>query len=253
MPRTPPRADVEWIGGTALLPAVITDEDASPHPEVLMWLNADGVILGSHVDHRDEILRTASAQLHATMKQPMWGTPHLPARVRVASPELAAALRAGRPKLDVVCAPTPEFDELMHAMLEDFERETEAARTYFSEGVDADALAAFFRAAAALYRAKPWKKVPGDQGGFFITMPEFAIADAALLVIGQLGESFGLLLFQDADDLDAFGVAMGAIEDGESPTLPPYVALNYERAQDMAPALRKEIATHHWEVAGTNA
>ncbi len=253
MPRTPPRPDVEWIGGMALLPAAITDEDASPHPAVLMWLNADGVILGSQVDHRDELLRTASAQLRATMKRPMWGKPHTPSHVRVASPELAAALRAGHPKLDVVCAPTPEFDEIMQALLEDFARESEAAQTYFSEGVDADALAAFFRAAAALYRAKPWTKVPGDQGAFFITIPELEIADAALMVLGQLGESFGLLLFQDADDLDAFCVAMEAIEDGEAPALPTYLALNYERAQDLAPTLRKEIATQHWEVAGTDA
>src|SRR5690606_4096345 len=47
--------------------------------------------------------------------------------------------------------------------------------------------------------------------------------------------------------------AADAMEHGEEPTMPPHFALNFERGAELSAALRKEIAEHHWEVAGADA
>ena len=73
------------------------------------------------------------------------------------------------------------------------------------------------------------------------------------MVIGQLGESFGLLLFDSEDELEQFGSAMEAMEEGGQPDVPPYLVLNFERGAELAPGLRREIAVNHWEVASVDA
>lgn len=253
MPRRGPRASVEWVGGTAQMPAFIADEGEPWRPEVLMWLSADGAIVGSAVMNPAEILDAACDNLRETIAAPMWGAPHAPTRVRVASPELAAVLRAGFPHIEIVCAPTPELDVVIEGMREHMLATPDDELSWLSPQVDAAAVASFFRAAAALYRARPWDVVPADEGAFFINIPTLDVFDSPAMVIGQLGESFGVMLFDNADDLETFGAAMDAFENGDQPDLPPYLVLNYERGADLQPALRREIAANHWEVASTDA
>jgi hypothetical protein len=47
--------------------------------------------------------------------------------LRVASPELASALRDGHPGLDVVCAPTPEIDAMLAGFREKMSEDRETA------------------------------------------------------------------------------------------------------------------------------
>ena len=183
----------------------------------------------------------------------MFGRPHAPDRVRVASPELAETLRAGQPDLEVVCAPTPEIDAVVAAMRERMNDDAEIEQSYLSPDVGPGAVGAFFRAAAALFRAKPWKTVPSDQSLFSVSIDKLGVTDAALSVIGQMEQNLGLILFSGIDDFEAYIEAADAIENGEEPTMPPHFALNFERGAELSAALRKEIAEHHWEVATVNA
>jgi hypothetical protein len=108
-------------------------------------------------------------------------------------------------------------------------------------------------AAAALSRAEPWKTVPADQSLFSVTIEKLGVRDAALSVIGQMGQSLGLILFSGLDDFEAYLEAADAIEHGEEPAMPRHFALNFERGAELSAALRKEIAEHRWEVAGADA
>ncbi|MCB1740283.1 MAG: hypothetical protein KDK91_07935 [Gammaproteobacteria bacterium] len=60
-------------------------------------------------------------------------------------------------------------------------------------------------------------------------------------------------VFSDLDDFETFLGVADSIEKGEEPAMPPHFALNFERGADLPPALRKEIAEHQWEVAGSDA
>src|SRR5690606_95075 len=246
------RTGIEWVGGIDAMPAYVTGEGERYRPETLFWMSAEGAVLGHTVGKPGELVELACESLRSTIEQPMFGQPHAPDRVRVASPELAEALRAGQPDLDVVCAPTPEIDALFAAMRERMNEGAEIEHSYLSPDVGPAAVAAFFRAAAALFRAKPWKTVPSDQSLLSVSIEKLGVTDMALSVIGQMGQCLGLILFSGIDDFEAYLEAADAIGHGEEPTLPPHFALNVERGGELSAALRKEIAERHWEVAGAH-
>lgn len=247
------RTGIEWIGGKISMPAYVTGEGEPYRPEALIWMGADGGILGWTVAKPGELMPMATENLQSTMEQPMVGRPHSPTRVRVASAELADALRAGHPGLDVVCAPTPELDETLALMREKLGEDRATEQSYLSPEIEPDAMASFFKAAAALFHAKPWKLVPDDQSLFSVTIEQLGVRGAAMSVIGQMGQSFGFILFSSLDDFEAYLDAVEVMELGEEPEMPPHFALNFARGAELAPGLRREIAEHNWEVAGANA
>ncbi len=129
----------------------------------------------------------------------------------------------------------------------------ESEQSYLGPGVGPDAVGALFRAAAALYRATPWKIVPDDTSILSLTIEKLGVKDAVVSVIGQMGESHGVIVFSSVEDFDTFLDAAEAVEGGRAPAVPPHFALHFDRGAELSPALRKEIAHHRWEVAGPNA
>jgi hypothetical protein len=216
------RAGVEWVGGVIAMPAYVMDEGKPYRPAALVWMGADGAVLGSAVEKSGEILAVASDSLRSTIEQPIFGRAHAPQRVRVASSDLAKTLRAGHPSIDVVCAPTPEIDALFAAMRDKMSEGGDLEQSYLAPDIGPDEIASFFRAAAGLFRAKPWKVVPSDQSLFSVTIDEFGLHDALMSVIGQMGDSLGFVLFAGMDDFETYLDAADAIERGDEPTMPPH-------------------------------
>ena len=130
------RTEIEWVGGIVAMPAYVTGEGEPYRPETLFWMGAEGAVLGHTVGKPGELLELASESLRGTIAQPMWGRPHAPDRVRVASPELASALRAGQSEIEVVCAPTPEIDAVFAAMRERMSDDAETEQSYLSRKRD---------------------------------------------------------------------------------------------------------------------
>jgi hypothetical protein len=249
------RTGVEWAGGRVVLPGYVTGEGKPYRPEAIFWIGQDGAVLGSTVMRPGEALGRAAASLRSAIEKPLCGRPHAPARVRVAAPDLAEVLRDAHPQIEFVCAPTPEIDEVL-AMLrekaaEDAEAEVEPS--YLSPEIEPGAVAALFRAAAGAFRARPWEVVPSDQAVVSVTIEALGLREAVMSVIGQSGQSFGWILFSEFGDFQAYLDAAEAIEREDDPSIPPHVALNFERGAELPAALRKEIATHRWEVAGPDA
>lgn len=243
--------DSEWMGGIFSMPNYVTGEGEPYRPETLFWMDAEEVIIGYKVAKPGKLLSMASESLQSTIERPMFGRPHAPTRVRVASTELSDVLRAGHPELDIVCAPTPELDEVFYMMYDRMDEGGE--QSYLSPDIGPDVMASFFQAASGLFRAGPWKVVPSDQSLFSVTIEKLGVLGAAMSVIGQIGQVKGLILFSSLDDFETYLDSAYAIQHGEEPEIPPYFALHFERRAELAPELRKEIAEHNWEVAGQNA
>src|SRR4051812_18175094 len=93
-PQLATTARPEWVGGIAKLPMYITENGEQVRPSVIFWIDADTeMILGTTVlGSQDDPLGAAAANLRATARAPAAGTPVMPGRVRVASPELADVL-----------------------------------------------------------------------------------------------------------------------------------------------------------------
>jgi len=94
------------------------------------------------------------------LSSPLAGPPRRPTRVRVADQALAAEARAalGDPGgTEVVVAPTPELDELVHQFARSLPDGAEPD-SYLEDGrVSAAAVERLFRAAEVLYHVAPWK------------------------------------------------------------------------------------------------
>jgi len=234
------------------MPAYVNDGDPPYRPEILLWLNADGLVIGTTLGKPGEALAQASDHLRATIEKPMIGPPQSPARIRVSSVELASALRASHPSIEITYGPTPEIDQVIEGMSAHMRSSPSEPQSLLGGGIVPEAMASFFRAAVDLFRAKPWKLVPGD-AILSVTAEARGLNQAALSVIGQMGQSFGFLLFSSVEDFDAYLDAAESIARGEHPTMPQYLVLNFERGADLDPAVRKEISSHKWEVAGPQA
>ncbi len=109
------RTGVEWVGGLVSLPAYVTGEAKPYRPETLFWLGPKGEALGHAVGKPGELLGLAAESLQSTIERPMFGPPQVPERLRVASEALAVVLRAAHPRIEVVCAPTPEIGAMLAA------------------------------------------------------------------------------------------------------------------------------------------
>jgi hypothetical protein len=112
------------------MPAYVTGEGEPYRPETLFWMGAEGAVLGHIVGKPGELVSLACESLRSTIERPMLGRPHAPERVRVASPELAEALRAGQSEIEIVCAPTPEIDAVFAAMRERMNEDVETKPSY---------------------------------------------------------------------------------------------------------------------------
>jgi uncharacterized protein DUF6930 len=247
----------EWVGGIAKLPMYITENGRQFRPSLILWLDADTeMILGTTIlGSEDDPLGVAAANLRATAGAAADGTPELPGRVRVASPELADALRrSALDGIEVVCAPTPELDLAIDSLLERLAPDGEEPDLhYLRADVTTNGAAAMFRAAARLYRVKPWEVVTSDQTLIGITCESLELRDAVVSVIGQAGQVHGFVLFASRDDQERFCEVTDFVQRGAAPLFPHHLALTYLHRNDVGAALLEEIAAHHWEMAGKQA
>jgi hypothetical protein len=191
----------------------------------------------------------------ATTREPKAGKPHVPGRVRVASPEVAEMLRAAvGPGVEVVSAPTPEFDALQAQVKEDERRRVAddgSGETYLGPGVKVGGVSRFFTFAARLYRVAPWDHVPDDNCLIGVTCEKLGLDGAVLAVMGQDQTDKGFLLFRSHQAfLDYMAIDFEAA--GEVP-IPPHLALTYGRGADLGARRRKEISVHGFEVADAHA
>lgn len=131
-------------------------------------------------------------------------------------------------------------------MTDEMEETPEAApTTYLAREEDEPAVRAFFAAAAAFYRAAPWKAFP----------PKSLIAvdldDAAALVAHAIGDQGlpGLLLFASMEDFGRYLQAARGVEE----QIPSHLSYGFESASELGAPLLEEIKKHGWEVAADDA
>jgi hypothetical protein len=144
-------------------------------------------------------------------------------------------------------------DAELKIMREQMMPSDEPEESYLSAALGPEVKAAFFRATAAYYQAKPWTSVPCDLCLFSVTSEALGLHNAALSVVGQLGEFLGWALFSGVDDFDVYLEATEAMDRGEESLIPAHLVLSFEAATEVSPALLREIATHGWTVACPDA
>ncbi len=271
-----------WEVGRRPLEAQITElNQRHEHPELLVAVQAQeggGVVLAEVVSSQTPDTALTDF-VERAMRQPHVGKPRCPEVIRVASEteaNLLAALLADHgtalevaTTLTVIEAFLDELEATLGGISGDYR--TEAAHA--GEPLDETGLRALFRAAKGFYRDALWEAY-GDEMMFELTLEPGSAAPQTRygVLMGSMGEEFGLALFPTPDDLRQFyevsiehlkGLAPPDAPAQELPPMPeaaapellqiPTLTLNYASQQDLSPPLYQELKELRLPVANRSA
>ena len=165
-------------------------------------------------------------------------------RLRVEDDKLAEALRqrAGE-SMQILVAPTPELDRALDAFEEFTHRARAGKEPTWTDDAEAEAKAGFYEAAARFERSRPWKKA-SDGHVLAIDVPALGRKGACASILGNAGETFGLLLLRSIADYIAFlrlsDQATGGRRHAPGAGVPLF-SINFDRPRDL-PAGKKLAA-----------
>ena len=126
------------------------------------------------------------------------------------------------------------------------EESAEAApTTYLASNEDQPAARDFFTAAAAFYRAAPWKVFPPKS---LVAVDFDGAPNLVAHAIGDQGVP-GLLLFASMEDFGRYLRAARGLEE----QIPSHLSFGFESASELGAPLSEEIDKHGWEVASPEA
>ena len=251
----------EWIGGRLLPPFFVDDPEEEPfRPELVVWLDSQGLIVGHALSAPGETEGILARTLIEAMERPLIGPRRRPSALRVPDRSSAAEVRAAvGNRIPVRIAPTPELDEVLESMAESFPAPPAGKGrhpSYFENGrIPEETVAELFAAARLFHETAPWEVVSDDQV-LALDIPDFDVDGACLSIIGNLGESFGAIVFPSFGHYMVF-VGLADSEPREEGGLRNFgtsgLSLNFVTGAELPVSMRREVASHAWPVAATDA
>ena len=257
MPDESPSAR-EWIGGRLAAPFVLHDRAEPYRPDLVIWMELpDHVIVGQAVLAPDDNHRAVVRVLKNAIANPTVGEPRPPDSIRIADHNLAHEVRTEVAEtIPVTVAPTPELDELFQILVASMPATDEDQPSYFASGrVSSDAVEMLFTASASLFAITPWS-LADDNQIVRMDIPALGVDGACLSIIGQLGQSRGVLIFPAREDFEQF-LEAAARTDPEQHDAGVFgaevLSLTFHNATQLPPPMRREAMQHHWPVNSPEA
>ncbi|MCE9525263.1 MAG: hypothetical protein K8R36_04330 [Planctomycetales bacterium] len=197
----PQFADEVWQIDSRHLPVLLGVGDDAASPTLLLIVDAQDNLVPAMELQSDPTRPFQPEQtLLKAISFPMVGEPRRPAVVQVRTKQIADALRETLDALDIGLEVTKNLDQWdeAFAMLSQKIGGDGQQRPALVElpGATTEQVAAIFDAAAGFYRAAPWRLVLGDTI-IRVECPELASAPWFACVMGQMGETLGVALYED--------------------------------------------------------
>lgn len=263
MPRPPLdssvfRGPLTWLIVARQAPIYVRENPTERAWQSVILERETDLILGQEISI-DSSPEVAVRLVHEALAKPAAGPRRRPSRIIVESQELGSVLEAEFGiKVDLSPKPLPEMDEF----LEGFKRFLEAGGggelaplpgeephepSYFDGGVSRPLVEDLVKAGSALAKLRPWDNFPNSQL-IRLDIPALGVREAALCIIGHMGESRSILFFRSRDD---YMVHLGRGErlanqsefsvEAVHPGI-PIVALDFENSADFPRSMRSEAA-----------
>lgn len=248
-----PLNTIEWVLALIDGPGYVNDREKPYRPKVILCMHTQSnYILGMDMATNDqEAVLLASKLLKRNFKD---YSEQRPTHIRTSSAEIAQSLRVNYPKIDIILAPTPEARAVMQSMVEHIADKQTLVPSYLDNAIPEEVVGSFFKAAAKLFDAQPWKHIPSDEDVLPFSIKELGIENHIISVIGQNEQSIGLVIFYSLEDFDDF-LALHLDPDYDPLTdgMIPNISLNFEKGADFEAELKKEISKNNWAVSASNA
>ena len=193
------------------MPAFINDGHRPPfRPIVAAVVNGHGLVIGHGVSPPEDPLAGVEQALLQAIGKPAggFGSGTTPRRVIVDEEALLPLVRRLLPGVPVKMGRSAELEEVFRE-LSAMDPEPEGRgilglTTYLGGDLTPALVGSFFAACADLYRREPWALFADDQCLFQVTSRALAMNRWCGCVIGQAGESYGVLLFESRLDQQRF-------------------------------------------------
>ena len=247
----------EWIGGRLAAPFVVHDRDEPHRPDIVIWMELpDHLVVGQAVlspgDNHGAVART----LRTAIVNPAGGGPRQPDAIRIADHDLADEVRAEvAGTIPVTVAPTPELDELFQILIASMPAPGDDEPSHFAHGrISPDVVEMLFTASTSLFAITPWSRADDNQI-LRMDIPALGVDGACLSIIGQLGQSRGVLIFPSREDFEQF-LEAAANSDPEQPGAAfgaDVLSLTFHNATQLPPAMRREAMQNGWSVNSPDA
>lgn len=240
----------DWIFGLITLPGSVKNEGDYFVPKVAVWLDGNGLIRHMSPLEPGEANEQIFASFDCAQASPAAGPPCVPLRVKTDQSELIDVLKSQYPQIQFYEEDVPEILEVAEEMRKSFN--SSDIRTYKDLDIPETSVAAFFDAAAQLYKCSPWSILPSEYCLIGVSIEALGVKNKVISVIGQQALNFGVLLFDSiADHLLYSSLVSSGPEHFDR--MPTHSALAFESGENIAPAQRKEVMGHGWQVAGSKA
>jgi hypothetical protein len=257
-PRRVVTSSEEWVVGRR--PAPFTVERPKPfRPDMLLVMDPDSeLVVGAEAVAPKTSAKEAARWVEEAMGQqaPLPVRLRQPRQLRVDDEVFAAALRARlEPSIQVRTAPTPEVDRLIDHLGEDTGGRGEPTAAGLPADEETRTLPLFFEAAAALHGLAPWR-VASDSDVLGLDVPDLGLEGACVSIIGNLGQSRGLLVFRSIVDYLAFTRFAAAHDQRRGRgALPPihFFSINFDKPHEAPAGLVRMARKHRWALAAKDA
>jgi hypothetical protein len=231
-------------------------DDLAARPVALLVTVGDIILSGEMVARLGGEPEDVAAALHDVVLTLAHGRGRLPGRVDVRHESVAAALgwRLEAHGVEVRRrVRLPELERAARGLVRKLEGSDGGPRLsrpnlWEAWGLDPAQTGEIFEAAADFYGAAPWEMLGSGQA-VPLTTPR---GEWSACVLGSAGSEFGLALYSEPADFEA------ALTDADpsrrlAALRGRVLALTFDRQDRLPRPMRREIATHHWPVAGTEA
>ncbi len=256
-------AHLHWAVGIASMPAFINDGVRPPfRPLVALVVNGHGLVIGHGVATPEDPLAGVEQALLQAIGKPAsgFGGGATPQQVTVSEELLLTMVRRLLPGVPAKVGRSPELEAVIRALpAMDSPMEEQGIMgmtSYLGGDVTSELVGSFFAACADLYRREPWTVFADDQCLLQVSSRALAMNQWCGCVIGQAGESYGVLLFESRLDQQRFTELARRTPDISrlpSGLLPIQRAISYEPLDAIHRKLAAEIDQHRWPVAAGDA
>ncbi len=200
---------------------------------------------------------TALKLVHQALMKPMAGPKRQPARMIAENKELGSALAAEFGiQVEVSDRPLPEGNEFLAEMkrflegagdaMPDRDEDDEPSASYFDGDLPPALIKDLITKGAALGKLRPWD-VCSDHL-LRLDIPELGVQEAGVCVIGQMGESRGILVFRSREDYlvqvgrgDRLANQPEFSVEAAQPGI-PILSLNFDPPEEVPERMQKEAA-----------
>ncbi|GEM_PF-3473505 len=244
--KKPPQVNAHWIVGLSEIKIPTNPLEG----KIYLCSVLEGEFLVGSVAVKETDLDSLSQEVESICKKPQLGAPRRPKTILFDNRTKHKKVKIILEQIEVTTGNAPELDEVIDTFVEFMQRMKKEDKWDYDE-YPADLMEMFFRITKKWVEVAPWVGIY-DYELFEISSEKLKMKKWYASVLGNAGESYGILLFQSRSSYEEFHnfakKASPSKQRGGIKLKTPIIALNLDESHFVDKNLRKAAMVNHWPV-----